>query len=37
VLAHGYFALRDPVLWEIVRRDVPALREQVERILSELP
>jgi len=36
VLAHGYFALRDPVLWETVRTDVPVLREQMERILPEL-
>jgi len=34
VLAHGYFALRDPVLWEIVRSDVPVLRTQVDGILA---
>ncbi len=37
VLAHGYFALRDPVLWETVHTAVPVLHGQVERILSELP
>lgn len=35
VLAHGYFAIRDPVLWEVVRDEVPALRAQVQRILDE--
>lgn len=37
VLAHGYFALRDSVLWEIVLTDVPTLRTQVEHILPDLP
>ena len=36
VIAHGYFALRDPVLWEVVNSSVPELREQIERILSDL-
>ena len=36
VIAHGYFALRDPVLWEIVTEKLPALREQVEQMLAEL-
>jgi uncharacterized protein with HEPN domain len=37
VIAHGYFALRDPVLWEVVSHSVPELRGQVERILNEVP
>lgn len=36
VIAHGYFALRDPVLWEIVRGNVPVLREEVDKILAGL-
>jgi uncharacterized protein with HEPN domain len=35
VLAHGYFALRDPVLWDIAHQQVEVLRAQVERILEE--
>jgi len=34
VLAHGYFALRDPVLWQVVRTDIPALHDQVGRMLD---
>lgn len=37
VLAHGYFALRDPVLWEIVRSDIPRLRTQVDHVIDRLP
>ncbi len=36
VLSHGYFALRDAVLWETVRDGVPELRAQVQRILDDL-
>lgn len=36
VIAHGYFALRDPVLWDVVQGDVPALRDHVEKILAEV-
>ncbi len=36
VLAHGYFAVRESVLWDVVRNHVPALRRDVERILADM-
>ena len=31
---HGYDSIRNDVLWDIVRNEVPALRKQIERILD---
>ncbi|PSB49191.1 DUF86 domain-containing protein [Cyanosarcina cf. burmensis CCALA 770] len=32
VLAHGYFKVREAVIWDIVQNNVPPLREQIEQI-----
>lgn len=37
VIAHGYFALDDRVVWDVVQHEVPALRIQVEAILASAP
>ncbi len=37
ILAHAYFALDDPTLWDVVRNKVPVLLEQARRILEEEP
>jgi len=34
LLAHGYFKVREAVIWDIVQNDVPLLQEPVERILE---
>jgi uncharacterized protein with HEPN domain len=36
VLRHGYDALDDEQVWEIVVRDLPSLRAAVEAMLAEL-
>ena len=32
--AHGYFAVKLPVVWETATNDVPPLRNQVAQILA---
>lgn len=34
LLAHGYFKVSEPVVWNIVQNKVPQLQEQIERILE---
>ncbi|HUB07598.1 MAG TPA: DUF86 domain-containing protein [Myxococcales bacterium] len=36
VLVHGYFQLSLPTLWETVQRDLPALRPQLEALLTTI-
>ena len=36
VLVHGYFAIDLDEVWEIVQRQLPSLRAQIESILREL-
>lgn len=37
ILAHAYFALDNPTLWQIVRTDIPRLLGLLEQIEAELP
>lgn len=37
VIVHGYFALEKKIVWDVVHRDLPDLRAQVERMLAEIP
>lgn len=37
ILAHAYFALDNPTLWQIVQTDIPRLLELLSQIESELP
>jgi len=36
-VAHGYFSVSLPMIWDTVEQDVPELQEIVRRILSEIP
>ncbi|MEW6578409.1 MAG: DUF86 domain-containing protein [Chloroflexota bacterium] len=36
IIVHGYFALNLPIVWDIVQREIPSLRQHVEKLLSEL-
>jgi uncharacterized protein with HEPN domain len=35
-VAHGYFAVSLPMIWDSVEVDVPELREQLAKVLEEL-
>lgn len=35
VLVHGYFGIDRDVVWEVVERDMPALKENIARMLSQ--
>jgi len=35
ILVHDYYRINTRVLWEIVKNDIPVLKEQVERYLKE--
>jgi len=35
ILVHGYDAVDDAVVWDIVQRDLPALQRQVEGLLQQ--
>lgn len=37
VIAHGYFALDHEILWDVVETHLPALKDQIQRILGEWP
>ena len=37
VLVHGYFAVDLDIVWGVVERDLPGLREQLQRVLHEIP
>ena len=35
MLTHVYFGIDDDIVWDVVRRQIPRLREQVERMLDQ--
>lgn len=35
VLTHGYDMIEDDRVWSVIQNELPALREQVERLLNE--
>jgi uncharacterized protein with HEPN domain len=37
VLVHNYFEVRWPLVFETARNDVPALKPQIEAVLTSLP
>ncbi|MGO9203075.1 MAG: DUF86 domain-containing protein [Limisphaerales bacterium] len=37
ILVHDYFRINQEIVWETVVEHVPALKEQVARILSQFP
>lgn len=36
VLSHGYFNLKDEIVWDAARNKAPAMREALLRLLSEV-
>ncbi|WP_290595942.1 MULTISPECIES: DUF86 domain-containing protein [unclassified Archaeoglobus] len=36
ILIHEYFGVDLDLVWEIVERDLPELKEKIERILEEM-
>jgi len=36
VLIHGYFGVDLDLVWEVVEKDLPELKERIRRILDEL-
>jgi uncharacterized protein with HEPN domain len=36
VLVHGYFEIDLDIVWEVVKRDLPALKSQLQAILDSL-
>lgn len=36
VLVHGYDTIDDPVVWLVIQRDLPVLKQQVEDLLTRL-
>jgi uncharacterized protein with HEPN domain len=37
ILVHDYFRINQEIVWETVDNHVPALKEEIARILSQLP
>jgi uncharacterized protein with HEPN domain len=35
-VAHGYFAVSLPMIWDSVEEDIPELREEMAKVLEEL-
>lgn len=35
VLVHGYFETDAEIVWKVVEKDLPALKKQLERLLTE--
>jgi len=35
ILIHGYDVVEDPVVWDVISKDLPALYERVRNLLSE--
>jgi len=35
VLIHGYDIVEDPIVWDVVIKDLPVLHEQVRKLLDE--
>ena len=36
-LIHGYFGVDIDAVWSTAKKDIPALKEQIEQILKEIP
>ncbi len=37
VFAHEYFGIDSSLVWEIIKNDIPELKEKIEQILKSLP
>lgn len=37
ILVHDYFRINDQIVWETVETHLPALKEEIEKILAQLP
>jgi uncharacterized protein with HEPN domain len=36
ILVHSYFGIDEAIVWSVVERDLPALKQEIEVILREL-
>lgn len=37
ILVHDYFRINDQIVWETVETHLPVLKEEIEKILAQLP
>ena len=37
VLVHDYFGIDLPIVWAVVEREIPALKQEIGRILRDMP
>jgi len=37
ILVHDYFYIDAEVVWEVVEKDLPILRKQIEKVLEQMP
>ena len=37
ILVHDYFRINQEIVWETVEKHLPALREEIEKLLAQLP
>ena len=37
VVVHDYFEIDDEIVWNVVERELPRLREAIERLMGEVP
>jgi uncharacterized protein with HEPN domain len=35
-VAHGYFSVDLEIVWKTIRRDLPGLAEQIDRLLNDI-
>ena len=36
ILVHDYFKINLDVLWEVIKKDIPVLKAQVEQYITEI-
>ena len=37
ILVHDYFRINQAIVWETVEKHLPALKEEIEKLLAQLP
>ncbi len=37
IIVHGYFAVNMLIIWDIVEKEIPELRQHIEKLLQDLP
>ncbi|GAB4575702.1 MAG: hypothetical protein Kow0077_28530 [Anaerolineae bacterium] len=36
IIVHGYFAINMPIVWDVIHREIPAMRRHLEALLRDL-